>query len=219
MSSLRAVILDFDGVILESNGLKTAAFESVFGRFPEHADAMIAYHHAHVSESRFAKFTHLVTERLGRPAGDPLIVQLGEAFSAEMIRRIADCPMVPGAGRFLDAFAGRVPLYVSSMTPQDELLSILARRGLAEIFDGVYGYPPWPKAEAIQEIVSRLGSSAGVLFVGDSAADQRAAREAGVEFLARDCGLAFEHPRPRSFPDLDSLCSAIVDRLPSPGQM
>jgi hypothetical protein len=53
-----------------------------------------------------------------------------------------------------------------------------------------------------------------VLFIGDSAGDQRAALEAGVEFIARDSGLPFDAPRPRAFPDLLQLGEAISDRLP-----
>ena len=77
VSKIRALILDFDGVIVESNALKTEAFEAVFSRFPEHAAAMLAYHHAHVSESRYAKFEHLA-ERLGKPRDDVLMAELAK---------------------------------------------------------------------------------------------------------------------------------------------
>ena len=73
MSRIRMVILDFDGVIVESNDIKTRAFGHVFSRFPEHADVMMAYHHAHVSVSRFDKFQYLVTERLGLPIDHPVM--------------------------------------------------------------------------------------------------------------------------------------------------
>jgi phosphoglycolate phosphatase-like HAD superfamily hydrolase len=211
---LRALILDFDGVILESNNLKTAAFEHVFARFPEHAAAMMAWHHAHVSESRFVKFTHLVTERLGRPAGDPLIAELGDLFSAEMQRQIASCPLVPGADEFLRTVHGRLPVFLASVTPQGELNAILDARGLARFFTGVYGCPPWTKPGAVAEIVSALDSPEGVLLIGDSAGDQRAAAGNGVEFLGRDSGLPFDDPRPPTFPDMIAMTRAVAPRLP-----
>ena len=211
---LRAIILDFDGVILESNELKTMAFERVFARFSEYAADMMAYHHAHVSESRFAKFTHLVTDRLGRPPDDPLVAELAGAFSAEMLRLIGACPMVPGAAEFLSAVGARVPLYLASVTPQEELEVILDRRGLSASFARVYGCPPWPKAQAIREILASVGTVGGVLFVGDSAGDQRAAHETGVEFIARDSGLPFAAPPPRAFADMHGVLAAIAGRLP-----
>jgi phosphoglycolate phosphatase-like HAD superfamily hydrolase len=214
MTALRAIISDFDGVILESNDLKTRAFEAVFAGFPEHAGAMMAYHHAHVSDSRFAKFRHLVTACLGRSKDDPLVDELAAAFSAEMLRQIDGCPLVPGALAFLARAHAAVPVFLASVTPQDELDVILRRRGLAEYFTRVYGCPPWSKSAAVTDIVSAFGGPEGVLFIGDSAGDQRAALATGVEFIARDSGLPFDAPRPRAFADLLQLGEAIADRLP-----
>ena len=45
--------------------IKTRAFEKVFSRFPEHRDAMIAFHDEHVSVSRYAKFDRLAMHELG----------------------------------------------------------------------------------------------------------------------------------------------------------
>jgi phosphoglycolate phosphatase-like HAD superfamily hydrolase len=213
MRRLRAIISDFDGVILESNDVKTRAFAAVFAGFPEHADAMMAYHHAHVSDSRFAKFRHFVTACLGRPAADPLVDQLATAFSAEMLRQIDSCPLVPGALAFLARAHAAVPVFLASVTPQDELDAILKRRGLAGYFTRVYGCPPWSKVAAVRDIVGSFGRPEGVLFIGDSAGDQRAALEVGVEFIARDSGLPFDTPRPLAFPDLLQLGDAIADRL------
>lgn len=214
MTTLRAVVCDFDGVILESNDLKTRAFEAVFAPFPEHAAAMMAHHHAHVSDSRFEKFRYFVTARLGRPADDQLVGQLAAAFSEEMLRQIDTCPLVPGALEFLERARASVPIFLASVTPQEELEVILERRGLARYFTRVYGCPPWPKVAALAEIVRTLGGPAGLLFIGDSAGDQRAALASGIEFLARDSGLPFDTPRPRAFPDLLHLAEAIDVRLP-----
>lgn len=210
---LRAVILDFDGIVLESNQLKTLAFERIFGRFPDHAVHMLGYHHDHVSESRFKKFEYLVTHRLGRPSGDPLVAELAQAFSDEMMELIEQCPMVAGAAEFLEYVSRRVPIYLASMTPHAELERILDGRGLAKWFTAVYGCPPWTKRAAIQEVIGRYGSVGGLLFVGDSAGDQSAARDMGIEFLARDSGLSFEDPQPQTFPDMGAVLAAIETRF------
>lgn len=211
---IRALILDFDGVILESNHLKTDAFEAVFARFPVHAATMMAYHRAHVSASRFAKFTHLVTHHLGRDAQDPLVGELADAFSAHMLAGIAVCPMVPGAQAFLDRVSAVVPVFLASVTPQAELEAILTLRGFDRHFARVYGCPPWTKAGAIRDILAGLGGTDGVVFIGDSAGDQRAALETQVEFLARDSGLPFDDPQPRAFTDMTHIGEAITQRLP-----
>lgn len=211
---IRAVILDFDGVIIESNALKTQAFVAVFSRFPEHAAAMMAYHHAHVSDSRFAKFRHLATQYLGRSADDPIVDELGQAFSDEMLRQVLQCPMVPGAQAFLDDVSSRVPVYLASVTPQDELDQIVDRRQFRRYFSRVYGCPPWTKPEAIRDILHGLGGPQDVVFVGDSAGDQRAAQETQVEFIARNSGLPFDPPIADTCATLFDVHHRLLPRLP-----
>jgi phosphoglycolate phosphatase-like HAD superfamily hydrolase len=214
VNRLRALILDFDGVLIESNALKTEAFAAVFARFPEHADDMMAFHHAHVSASRYDKFRNLVTTKLNRPPDDPLVEELAAAFSREMRARLERCAWVPGATALLDRVRGRLPVYLASVTPEAELAETLSRRGLTGAFAGVYGCPPWTKDRAIADIIDRTGGASDVLFIGDSAGDQRAARAADVEFIARDSGLPFDDPQPHAYRDLTAIAIALQERLP-----
>lgn len=214
MNTWRALILDFDGVVLESNALKTHAFEAVFARFPEHWAEMMAYHHAHVSESRYDKFRYLATARLGRQPDDPVVEELATAFSRDMRQRLETCAWVPGAQAFIRHAASRLPVYVASMTPQPELDDVIALRGLGGIFTAVFGCPPWTKERAIARVLGTVTTPDEVLFIGDSAGDQRAARDAGVAFVARDSGLPFDHPLPTTYPDLTAIAAAIDRHLP-----
>ena len=45
---LRAVIFDFDGVILESADIKTQAFIELFADNPDHREAILRQHHDNV---------------------------------------------------------------------------------------------------------------------------------------------------------------------------
>ena len=216
MPPIRLLILDFDGVIVESNDVKTEAFRRVFSRFPEHADAMMQYHHAHVSESRFTKFAHLVMHRMGRSEADPLMAELADAFSKETVDLVSECEPVAGARELLEVAAAAVPVYLASVTPQADLDAILHRRRLTRFFTRAYGCPPWTKPDAIRDIVGASGTE-GVLLIGDSAGDQRAARATGVEFLARDSGLPFDDPQPAMGRDLHELLAHLHGRFPSTG--
>ncbi len=208
------MILDFDGVVVESNEVKTEAFRALFSRFPAQAEAMMAWHHAHVSVTRFAKFDHLLS-LLDRDGDSELKAELATEFSRLVTTRMLEVPLVPGAESFLADVTPRVPVYLASVTPAEELDWILKARGLRHWFRDVYGSPPWPKAKAILDVLQRerLAPNAAML-IGDSAGDQRAAREAGVEFLARNSGLRFDEPPPPQFPDLTRLAEHLHDRLP-----
>ena len=213
MHDLRVVILDFDGVVLESNAVKTEAFRSVFARFPEHADAMMDFHFAHVSLSRFAKFDHLL-ERMGRAGDEALKTDLASDFSRRTLEGILSVPFVAGAEAFLRAMTPRVPVYLASVTPADDLTLILERRGLSHWFRGVYACPPWTKPDAIRDVLARESTEpAQALLVGDSAGDQSAAMQTGVQFVARDSGLGFDAPQPVTFPDLFGVAEFVGKRL------
>lgn len=215
MTELRALVFDFDGVILESNQIKTRAFERVYQRFPDHAAAMMAYHDAHVSESRYQQFRHLVVDRLGLDEHHSLMQELVATFSNEVLAAVATCPAVPGALEMLAALSGQVPLFLASVTPQVDLDETLACRGLTSFFSRVYGCPPWTKVRAFEEIGRLFDGAEGLAFIGDSAGDQRAAKESGVDFYARDSGLAFDEPRPLTYPDLFAVFGALGPRLPA----
>lgn len=214
MSALRVLILDFDGVVIESNAVKTDAFQHVFARFPEHAEAMMAFHHAHVSLSRFAKFDHLLA-LMGRVDDNVLMDDIAADFSRRVLEGMMSVPLVMGAEDFLRKVSPVLPVYLASVTPAEELDLILAQRRLAHWFRDIYGCPPWTKPDAIWDVVVREKVNPGeVLLVGDSAGDQRAAQMTGVRFLARDSGLRFDPPAPLAFADLNEISQYIEALFP-----
>jgi phosphoglycolate phosphatase len=213
-NALRALILDFDGVVLESNGLKAEVFREVFGRFPAHVAPMMAWHEAHISLSRYAKFEHLVFERLGRPDDRALVDDLAADFSRRIFGRVCTCPEVPGALAFLEHSAARVPLHLASVTPERELLAILDRRGLRRYFTSIFGCPPWTKPGAVASIVASYGGAHGLALIGDSPGDRLAAESAAIEFIGRDSGIPYDPLPPALHPDMTAVAAALFPRLP-----
>jgi HAD superfamily hydrolase (TIGR01549 family) len=178
---IRAVVLDFDGVVLESAEIKTNAFRQLFDGNEE----AVAYHLAHVGVSRYEKFRHIVTEILGRAYTEDEERRLGERFNELVLEAVLRCPFVPGARELLDRRHREVPLFVASGTPEPELRQIVAARGIEHVFAGVYGTPP-TKGEIIGRILSeRELERPAVVMVGDADTDLKGAREAGVRFVGR----------------------------------
>jgi len=208
----KTIILDFDGVVVESNDLKTRSFAQVFARFPEYAAEMLHFHTDNISLSRYAKFDYLLN-LLGRKHDYELREALASDFSVKMTEGMVNVPLVAGALKFLETMAARVPIYLASVTPETELKSILGQQQLAQWFRGVYGYPPWTKPNAIRDVLRREKiTAADAILIGDSAGDQAAARITGVSFLARNSGLTFEEPTPRCFTNMFEA-SHYVERM------
>mgnify|MGYP005651117151 FL=1 len=210
MKRIRAVILDFDGVLAESNGEKDSAFEEFFALYPKYAEAMRQYHKEHYTSSRVVKIAYYVEHLMERPGAQDLQDRMAGEFSHRVVDRVINCPEVPGAKSFLEEFSGVVPLYISSVTPQDELNRIVRARRIDMHIKEAFGNPPHTKVDAAEMILKREGLDAEeVAFVGDSASDYEVALQVGLRFLARDSGQSFPSADLELFADLHGVASRL----------
>ena len=183
---LTTLILDFDGVIVESLPLKTAAFKKIFSFAPPaHLGEIIAFHLENGGMSRYDKFRYIYANILD----EPLTPEQEERLASEYVGLIFDAmltvPYVEGAEELLRDCSRRLSLYIVSATPEGEMHEIARRRDLTKYFVRIYGSPK-TKAECIREILEETGASPGeALFVGDAPNDWQAAHETNVRFVAR----------------------------------
>lgn len=185
MRALRAIVFDFDGVILESVDIKTRAFRELLPGRPALQDRLERHHLAHLGVSRYEKFEWICRELLAHAPSREEIADLDRRFSAAIALHMRTCAFVPGAREFLLRHADKEPLYVASATPEIELRHIVEDRALTTLFKGIYGFPT-TKADALARVVRDVGGAPeDVLFVGDSRQDAEAARAVGVTFVAR----------------------------------
>lgn len=192
LDGLRAVIFDFDGVILESADIKTEAFVDLFAAYPEHQGAIRGFHLDNIGISRFVKFEHIRRNILRLPYDEGVRAELGAEFTRLTKARILACPEVPGARALLAALKGRVLRIVASGTPEGELRDIVRERGMDGWFDEVWGTPR-TKSEIIRDVLARHGiSPERAVMVGDGMSDYKAARETGTLFLAREMAREFD---------------------------
>ena len=214
MTVIRAIILDFDGVLVESNEEKKRAFEDFFALYPAHRDAMMEYHRRNHSCPRMMKFEHYVYELMGRPGDTETVQKMARQFSELVVPRVTACPEVPGARAFLNEFSRQVPLYISSVTPQDELREIVHARGIGSYFIDVFGDPPYKKTVAIRMVMERERLlPAEVIFIGDAVSDYGATIESGVGFLGRDSGLPWDGAKVRLYCDLLEIANVVRERM------
>lgn len=181
----RAIVFDFDGVIVESVAIKGRAFRSLFPEFPEHADRFERFHDDNAGMSRHLKIAWFYRELVGREASPGEIELQANRFGALVAHEMLRCPLVAGAAEVLERYSGRLPMFVASGTPEPELRGIVEGRGLAGHFAGVFGAPT-EKARILASIATELGvPPSRLLFVGDGIQDAEAARQSGVPFIGR----------------------------------
>ncbi|EPR31581.1 Haloacid dehalogenase domain-containing protein hydrolase [Alkalidesulfovibrio alkalitolerans DSM 16529] len=183
---IECVVLDCDGVILETVELKTEAFaKSARHLGPEAVRTLIDFHRAHGGVSRYEKYRHLWREVFGREISDAEMADMVDRFIAAAADALVECPLVPGVLDFLNEWSARLPLYVASGAPDEELKYILKVKNLSSHFKGIHGSPT-PKAELLAAIVACEGvAPERTLMVGDSGTDLDAARRVGTLFYGR----------------------------------
>ena len=183
---LTTLILDFDGVVVESLPLKTAAFRKIFSFAPpEHLDEIIAFHLENGGMSRYDKFRHIYANILHEELTPEQEERLAGEYVEQIFEAMLTVPYVEGAEALLRDCSQKLPLYIVSATPEDEMREIARRRNLTKYFVRVYGSPK-TKAGCIREILAETGAAPEeALFVGDAPNDWDAAHETGVRFVAR----------------------------------
>lgn len=184
---IKAILFDFDGVILESASIKTDAFAKMTEVYPvEIGKKFVEFHLSHMGISRNVKFQYLLEELLGEPCTKEKINSLGQRFSEIVHEKILAASFVPGAREFLEKAYQKIHLYIASGTPQEEMRDIVEERGIDKYFTAVYGSPA-KKEEIAARVLREQGyDKKEVLFVGDADTDMFAARACGLYFVGRN---------------------------------
>lgn len=180
-----AVFFDFDGVVLDSVHVKTRAFARMFESYGSDIERQVVeYHLAHGGVSRYEKFRYYYKYLLGQDLTEEKLAQLGDQFAGLVVDEVLKAPFIEGVeetlGKLLDL---KVPAFVVSGTPHEEILHIVKVRGVDRFFVEVHGAPR-KKGQILKELREKFGYDlTKCLFIGDAMTDYDAAQEAGTEYL------------------------------------
>jgi HAD superfamily hydrolase (TIGR01549 family) len=183
LQKYQALIFDCDGVVLNSNKIKTQAFyESVkhFGKYP--AEKLVDYHVQNGGVSRYVKFEYFITRILNRQLDRLLLENLLFKFSKEVMKGLMNCEVAEGLYELRKKTNNTKWLIVSG-GDQDELRDVFSKRGLINLFNGgVYGSPDTKEIILSREL-NILNINKNSLFLGDSKYDYEAATKANLDFV------------------------------------
>jgi len=182
---LKAIIFDFDGVIIESMDIKARAFAHLFKAWPEHVDKIVAFHLKHGGLSRFEKFEWIYNDLLHQSLSSSHKAELGKQFSEYVYQAVLECPFVDGAVEFLNKYYQSLSLFIVSGTPHGELLSIIEERGLKKYFVEIFGAPR--KKDVLNRAILQKYklSTKETIAIGDSIDDYEGAVKTEIAFIGR----------------------------------
>ena len=181
---VNTIIFDCDGVILNSNQLKTNAYYKA--AFPSYGHELAS------------SLTTYLINNTGKPRGHfidyflknivpPDISELGyeellNSVTLEICKSLMECEVSP----CLFELREKTPdtkWFVVSGGVEKELRDVFKNRSLFDLFDGgIYG-GPMAKDEILSSLVNNNHIKFPALFIGDSEFDYEVARKAELDFL------------------------------------
>jgi phosphoglycolate phosphatase len=185
----RAVFLDFDGVIMDSMGLKLDSYCFAFEGCGFGREAIRKIQIATAGMSRHRTIPHMHEALSGKPMPEALfqraLARFGEHDEASRGKMI----LKKGSLEFLRAAsAAAVPLAIVTGTPQEVIERTVDHFDLRRHFAQVCG-APGTKQEHLTRLLAELGLAAGqAFFVGDAIKDLEAAVAVGIPFVGVNNG-------------------------------
>ena len=179
----RTWIFDCDGVILDSNRIKTEAFREVALAYGKaEAKAFVEYHKESGGVSRFKKFKYFFESILGEKGcpGHPkdAVARYGALVRENLIK----CSETDGLRSFLKRIPRDAVKMVISGGAQDELRYVFARRRLSRYFNAIYGSPA-AKEDILAENLKKNKIVFPAVFIGDTSYDYLCAKKYGIDFI------------------------------------
>ncbi len=184
LSRCSCAVFDCDGVLLDSNPVKVAAFRAALaGEDPAVVEAFVAEHRRTGGVSRYAKLERFYREIVNVADPDRAIAAALERFAAAAREGLRHCPEVPGIRAVLQRLSDReVARYVVSGGDEAEVREALLEHGLGAGWSGVFGSPT-PKRAHFERLRANGELPAGSVYLGDAELDMRLADEFGLEFV------------------------------------
>ena len=182
LTQYQTLVFDCDGVVLNSNKVKTEAFFKAALPYGEAAaQQLVDYHVSRGGISRYKKFEWFVENVVVDQTG-PTLEELLAAYAAEVRHGLLTCEIAEGLAE-LKAKTPQANWLIVSGGDQQELREVFAERGLDHFFDGgIFGSPDSKDIILAREIaLSNITKPA--LFLGDSKYDHRAATTACLDFV------------------------------------
>ena len=174
-------IFDCDGVILDSNQIKTEAFFLLalpFGK--EAAKLLVNYHTQNGGISRHQKIKYLIEVLLKRKdivLENKLIKEYGEIVYHKLLK----ANYINGFINFIETHGKDKINYILSGGDQNELIRVFKNRNASSYFSQIFGSPT-SKYKNVKKILPNIQENKTILF-GDSKLDYEVANFYGFDFV------------------------------------
>ena len=181
---VNTIIFDCDGVILNSNQLKTKAYYKA--TFPSYghelASSLTTYLAKNTGKPRDHFFDYFLRNIVPPDISGPGLKELVSAVTKEVYKGLMECEVSPCLFELREKTPDTKWFLVSGGV-EKELRDVFQNRSLFDLFDGgIYG-GPMTKDEILSFLINNNRIKFPVLFLGDSKYDHEVSRKAKLDFL------------------------------------
>ena len=180
----KTIVFDCDGVVLDSNVVKTEAYFRTaknLGATDAQAQALVDYHVKLGGISRYHKFDWYLREVLNKPVTEAAIQALLDGFSEELEVGLMQCDLAKGLFALREKTDSN--WLILSGGDQQEIRTLFAKRKIAHMFNGGLFGSPDNKDTVLACEIANGNIQLPALFVGDAKYDFEAASRAGLDFV------------------------------------
>lgn len=183
ITEYKTLVFDCDGVILDSNTVKTVAFHNAALAYGlSSANALVDYHKAHGGVSRFKKFEYFFESILNKNVTQSEFNSVVDRYAAEVSEGLLFCDIAEGIEELRTMTHGATWL-IASGGAEVELLEVFKKRGLKKYFDGGIFGSPTPKGDIFDREIDSGNIKRPAIFFGDSKFDHIVAQQYNIDFV------------------------------------
>ncbi len=186
LKKYQVCIFDCDGVILDSNKIKTNAFKQAL-KYEQRVkiEHLFKYNKQNGGVSRYKKFEYFYKKISPYENYDERLELSLDRFATVVRKELLKANLIPGVVKFINSLnESNLSCFVNSGSDEKELIQIFSVKGISDLFKGIFGSPT-TKVENTKKILDLMGDKK-YLFFGDSKSDYLSAKEFDIDFIFVD---------------------------------